>query len=73
MAGRQVSVADLHPDIMYRFTLNPVYRVTVGEFYPGQIIGDEPSRNSFPVDFGGEFSRTIVLKDDDSFENESDL
>jgi hypothetical protein len=70
MAGRQVSVADLHPDVLYRFTLNPVYRVTTGEFYPGQIIGDEPSGNSFAINFGGEFSKTIVLKGDNSFEEE---
>jgi hypothetical protein len=70
MAGRQVSVADLHPDIMYRFALNPIYRITAGEFYPGQIIGDEPSDNSFAIDFSGEFNKTIILKGDNSFEDE---
>ncbi|MDR2780627.1 MAG: hypothetical protein LBB28_05835 [Synergistaceae bacterium] len=70
MAGRQVSVADLHPDNLYRFTLNPIYRVTTGEFYPGQIIGDEPSGNSFAIDFGDDFNKTIILKGDNFFEEE---
>jgi hypothetical protein len=70
MAGRQVSVADLHPDTLYRFALDPVYRIVTGEFYPGQIISDAPAANSFMVNFAGERRKTIILKDDDSFGDE---
>jgi len=70
MAGRQVSVADLHPDVLYRFSLDPIYRIVVGEFYPGQIIGDSPSAQSYVINFGGEGRKTIILKEDDTFEDE---
>ncbi|MDR1650297.1 MAG: hypothetical protein LBR87_00755 [Synergistaceae bacterium] len=68
MAGKQVSVADLHPDVLYRFSLDPVYRIVTGEFYPGQIIGDDPYEKSYAVKFGDEFKKTIILKGDNSFE-----
>jgi hypothetical protein len=70
MAGRQVSVADLHPDTLYRFSLDPIYRIVVGEFYPGQIIGDSPSAQAYVINFGGEGRKTIILKEDDTFEDE---
>jgi hypothetical protein len=70
MAGRHVSVADLHPDILYRFSLDPVYRIAVGEFYPGQVIGDVHSVKSYVINFGAEGRKTIILCGDDSFEDE---
>jgi hypothetical protein len=70
MAGKQVSVADLHPNTLYRFSLNPVYRVVVGEFYPGQIVADDHIEKSFVVNFGGERRKTVILNGDDSFEDE---
>jgi hypothetical protein len=69
MAGKQVSVADLHPDILYRFSLDPVYRIVTGEFFPGQIIGDEPFDKSYVIKFGNELKKTIILKDQNTFED----
>jgi hypothetical protein len=70
MAGRQVSVADLQPDATYRFSLDPVYRITVGEFFPGQAIGDASHRKSCVVNFGDDGRKTIILGADDSFSDE---
>jgi hypothetical protein len=70
MAGRHVSVADLHPDVLYRFPLDPVYRIAVGEFYPGQVIGDSSADKSFVVNFAEDGRKTIFLNGDDSFEDE---
>jgi hypothetical protein len=70
MAGRQVSVADLNPDATYRFSLDPVYRVAIGEFYPGQVIGDAQSLKSYIINFGAEGRKTITLNGDNSFEEE---
>ncbi|MDR3281358.1 MAG: hypothetical protein LBT23_12715 [Synergistaceae bacterium] len=69
MAGKQVSVADLHPDNLYRFSLDPIYRIVTGEFYPGQIIGDDPFEKSYIIKFGDELKKTIILKDENSFED----
>jgi hypothetical protein len=70
MAGKQVSVADLHPDVLYRFSLNPVYRIVTGEFYPGQVMGDDAFEKSFVINFGGETRKTVVLKGEDRFDEE---
>jgi hypothetical protein len=70
MAGRQVSVADLHPETHYRFSLEPVYRIVPGEFFPGQIIGDQAAEKSYRIDFGQEFNKTITVKEDGSFTDE---
>jgi hypothetical protein len=70
MAGRHVSVADLHPDALYRFSLDPIYRIAIGEFYPGQIIGDSPANKSFIINFAEDGRKTIILNGDDSFEEE---
>jgi hypothetical protein len=70
MAGLQVAVADLHPDILYRFSLDPVYRIVIGEFYPGQIIGDEPFGKSYIINFGNERNKTIILNSGGSFGDE---
>ncbi|MDR1966371.1 MAG: hypothetical protein LBQ36_06645 [Synergistaceae bacterium] len=70
MAGRQVSVADLHPNVLYRFSLDPVYRIVTGEFYPGQIIVDDPFEKSFAIKFGDSRRKTIILKGNEGFEEE---
>ncbi|MDR3166006.1 MAG: hypothetical protein LBU13_10565 [Synergistaceae bacterium] len=70
MANRQVSVADLHPDAYYRFSLEPVYRIVNGEFFPGQIIGDQAAEKSYKIDFGQEFNKTIAVKEDGAFTDE---
>jgi hypothetical protein len=70
MAGRQVSVADLHPETHYRFSLEPIYRIVIGEFFPGQIIGDQAAGKSYRIDFGQEFNKTISVKDDGIFTDE---
>jgi hypothetical protein len=70
MAGRQVSVADLHPETHYRFSLEPVYRIVRGEFFPGQIIGDQAAEKSYRIDFGQELDKTITVEEDGSFADE---
>jgi hypothetical protein len=70
MAGRQVSVTDLHPETHYRFSLEPVYHIVGGEFFPGQIIGDQAAEKSFRIDFGQEFSKMITVEEDGSFADE---
>jgi hypothetical protein len=70
MAGRQVSVTDLHPETHYRFSLEPVYRIVSGEFFPGQIIGDQAAEKSYRIDFGQELNKTIIIEEDGSFTDE---
>ncbi|MDR1581610.1 MAG: hypothetical protein LBS35_14735 [Synergistaceae bacterium] len=70
MAGRQVSVADLHPETHYRFSLEPVYRIVAGEFFPGQIIEEQEVEKSYRIDFGQEINKTIIIKEDGSFTDE---
>ena len=70
MAGRQVSVADLHPETHYRFSLEPVYRIVSGEFFPGQIIGDQAAEKSYRIDFGQELNKMIIIKEDGTFTDE---
>jgi hypothetical protein len=70
MAGRQVSVADLHPEAHYRFSLEPVYHIVSGEFFLGQVIGDHAAEKSFRIDFGQELSKTITVKEDGTFVDE---
>ena len=70
MAGRQVSVADLHPETHYRISLEPVYHIVSGEFSPGQIIDDQAAKKSYRIDFGQEFNKTITIKEDGSFAGE---
>ena len=67
MAGRQVSVTDLHPETHYRFSLEPVYRIVSGAFFPGQIIGDQAAEKSYRIDFGQELDKTITIEEDGSF------
>ena len=70
MAGKQASVADLLPDNFYKFALDPVYRITLGEFYPGQVLGDFSVSKSYVIDFGTATKKTIVLGADDTFSEE---
>jgi hypothetical protein len=70
MAGRQVSVTDLHPETHYRFSLEPIYHIVRGEFFPGQAIADHAAKKSYRIEFGQELRKTITIKEDGSFTDE---
>ena len=71
MAGKQASVADLLPDLFYKFALDPVYRITIGEFYPGQVLGEMSIRRSHVINFGTVTRKTVVLGANDTFSDEN--
>ena len=71
MAGKQASVADLLPDSFYKFALDPVYRITIGEFYPGQALGEMSVKRSHVINFKNSTRKTIVLGINDTFSDEN--
>jgi hypothetical protein len=70
MAGRQVAVADLHPDILYKFSLSPVYHIISGDFYPGQVITEEQLKRTGRIQFGDMPYKTLVLEGNGEFVEE---